>query len=82
MAKDKKRDWKVSKKEKLDYKRYWLIMMDQYYPRGFEEDIKESFDTIQETLNYLEKLDYTRDHIYIFDSKTKTILRLSKKNGK
>lgn len=57
-------------------KRYWLVMYDGYYPDGFDGDVKNTFDTLEELNQYYIELSYKYDYGYIFDREENKLYEL------
>jgi hypothetical protein len=66
-------------------KRYWLFYYDAYYPLGGMDDFIESFDSLEEAIDYSKNLEISPSDSYyqVFDSHINEIVSHGKyANGK
>lgn len=51
-------------------KRFIVFAHDQYYPSGGWADSRDSFDTLEEALDYILKIDKDFDYTEVIDTQT------------
>lgn len=59
-------------------KQYWLFGYDCYYPSGAKQDFMLDFDSLAETQDYINNLEYSRDYYDILDMQERKWIRVSK----